>query len=180
MTFLEKAALGALLFAGTCAACHGGTSYVPMTLRPDTRKISFVRFDSVAMRQTMQILQAALPNESSVCYTGELYDSTYQAVDGPHLAKVIWLHSAREAVQDSATQYAVYYSRPLVGCQTGVIAIGHSHPYSGGGLCSHSPPDANVLFRAPSILLSFVWCGDGRVEILYQDGRRYESRWREP
>lgn len=179
MSTWEKWALGALLWGATCAACTG-TARLPLTLRPDTRPVEFVRFDSAAMRQTMMILHAALPNETSVCYFGSLYDSTVVRDSVPHRTKVLHLQWARESVSDSADEFHVYYSQPRAGCPTSVIAIGHSHPYAGAGLCTHSPDDANVLFLAPRVLISLVWCGDGRVEMLYQDGRRYESRWREP
>ncbi|HSE45222.1 MAG TPA: hypothetical protein VLA89_07820 [Gemmatimonadales bacterium] len=177
MTALERWALGALLWAATCSACHA-TSRLPLTLRPDTRPIEFVRFDSTTMTQTMMILQAALPNETAVCYFGGLYDSTVVREDGAHRAKVLHLVLAQEAVADSTDEYHVYYSKPWAGCPSTVVAIGHSHPYAGAGLCTHSAPDANVLFLSPRVLVSIVWCGDGRLEMLYQDGRRYENRWR--
>lgn len=177
MPVWEKAALGALLFGATCSACHG--PLVPTTPRPDTRRIEIVRLDSLAMSQTMQILQAALPNETAVCYLGRLYDSTVATPDGPHNTRVLRLTHATEAISDSTDEYHVYYSHSGAGCGIDVVAIGHSHPYAGGGLCTHSVPDANVLFLASRILVSIVWCGDGRAQVMYQDGRREDVRWRD-
>lgn len=179
MALWEKAALGALLFGATCSACHYGN--VVQTPRPDTRRIEIVRLDSATLATTMLILHAALPNETSVCYFGAVYDTTVVLPDASYKkTKALKLTGVREAISDSTDEYHVYYSKPWAGCPPEVLAIGHSHPYAGGGLCTHSDPDANVLFLAPRVLVSIVWCGDGRVQLMWQDGRRDDGRWRAP
>lgn len=178
MKLWEQAALGALLLGATCSACQ--PQRVPSTPRPDTRKITIVHLDSATLAQTMLILHTALPNETSVCYFGELRDTTVWLEGKPNPTVAMHLSGVRESVQDSADEMHVYYSTPRAGCPHQTLAIGHSHPYAGGGLCTHSTLDANVLFLSPQVFVSFVWCGDGRVQLLFQDGRREDGRFRDP
>lgn len=174
MTRFERWSLGTILWASTCSACHPA-SLVPMTWRPDTRMIWGVHLDSVAVRQTMQVLQKALPNEGAVCYQGALHDTLMVAVpDGTSVrVKLLWLTSAVEADHDSVDKFHVYG----VDCPGTHVAIGHSHPYSHD--CDHSLPDADVLAGDTQSLVSIVWCGGGDAQVMYQDTRRTVSPWRE-
>lgn len=172
MTRLERWSLGAILLASTCASCHT-SPLVPMVWRPDTRMIWGVHLDTTAVRQTMEIFQKALPNEGAVCFAGTLRDTLFAVPDGTTVnAKLLMVARAVEAKHDSVDRFHVY------GVHCGrVIAIAHSHPYS--VVCSHSLPDANVLFSNPDALASIVFCGAGEAETLYADGRRVTNRWRE-
>lgn len=173
MTRFERWSLGTILWASTCSACHPA-SLVPMTWRPDTRMIWGVHLDSVAVRQTMQVLQKALPNEGAVCYQGALHDTLMVAVpDGTSVrVKLLWLSSAVEADHDSVDKFHVYG----VDCHGPVVAVGHSHPYS--VVCTQSDPDALLLFGKTEALASIAWCGNGEAETMWQDGRRDVNRWR--
>ena len=44
-------------------------------------------------------------------------------------------------------------------------------------LCTHSGPDAEVLFEDRRLLFSVVVCNDGWMEVLWQDGRRMWKKW---
>lgn len=167
---------GALvLLLGTAGSCASVPEVgVPLVPRPDTRKIGLVQLDSATMHGTLQILQRALPRETAVCYTGFLSDTLVEGT----VWKVLHLEGVRESLADSTTEMYVFFPAvPRTGCSE-AIAAGHSHPYTGGGVCSHSDLDANVLFTDPRLLVGIVWCADGRLEILYQDGRRTGARWR--
>ena len=169
-----------VLAVGVVLSCVHPGSVVPLVRRPDTRLIGMVTLDTNVFRQTMEILQAAMPNEAGLCYTGELRDTTYLVDSTPAHGQWLILHGVTQAVADSTGLYNVWYSI-LSGCTGPILAVAHSHPYafeSQGDPCNHSGPDANVLFLDRRALVSFVWCRDGRLQILYQDGRRNEFRWR--
>lgn len=148
---------------------------VPMVRRPDTRRIRVIHLDSAATVGTLQLLQAALPNEGAVCYTGQVYDSTMTTNDGSLVpVLVLMLNGVTAAPADSATRVFIFRPR----CSS--LAIGHSHPYNAqyGLACDQSDEDSNWLFNTPQALVSLAWCGDGVVQFLWQDGRRGEIRWR--
>ena len=123
----------------------------------------------------MAVFAAAMPNEGSVCYVGEIRDT----LDDEQFVRWLVLRGARPAVADSADPNHIWYSKRS-GCDAPVIAIGHSHPYAMGALCTHSNQDANLLFNDRRLVVSVVWCLDGRVQTLFQDGRRSDRRWRDP
>lgn len=159
-----------VLFLLSCAT----NGPVPMVPRPDTRNIGIVQLDSTVVRGTLEIFQRALPKEAAVCYQGVLRDTVIHDID------VLWLEliSVTEAQADSSSEFYVWFPAiPRTGCAE-AIATGHSHPHVGGNLCTHSDSDANVMFNDPRLLVSLVWCPDGRAQVLYQDGRRTDTRWR--
>lgn len=171
----EKLALGAILLGMTCAGC-AQSRVVPMTLRPDTRAIWAVHIDSTPLMETLQILQAGLPNEAAVCYHGELRDTVFESPEGERgIAKIIVIHSVTPAVPDSVDLYHVYFTGLHAGC-VGEIAFGHSHPHV--DICDQSDDDARLLFGDPKALVSLAWCQNGEVNLLWQDGRRSTHRWR--
>lgn len=176
MTRLERWCIAALL-VGMCASCLPPRGPVPIVARPDTRRIWFVHLDSAALHGTLTILQAALPNETSVCYYGNLADTTVATDNGEVTGLILHLRSVREGVADSANLYHVYYSKPGAGCDRQAIAAGHSHPYA--EVCDQSDDDSGVLFENSQFLVSLAWCAvTGEVQVFWQDGRRKIGRWR--
>ncbi len=130
---------------------------VPMVWRPDTRALTGVVFDSATIRQTVELMRSAFPNERAVCFYGELLDST---IDGSS-RRLVFVRSMRPAIEDSANEFRVWF---------------HDRPRSGRP-CTHSDPDSNVLFTDTRVLFTMVFCADGRAEVFYQDGRRSQDMW---
>lgn len=164
-----------LLLLVSCAVPH----LVPMRLRPDTRRVAGIYLDTAIARTGGQILQAALPKEGSFCFYGGGRDTII--ADRPML--VLVPQHVIEARHDSADEFHVWYPEGLeAGCApAGLLGIAHSHPYvTAGDPCSHSIPDDFLLSTARDALFSIVFCGDGRLEVMYQDGRRIPDRWHEP
>jgi proteasome lid subunit RPN8/RPN11 len=154
----------------TCARVANG----PMVPRRDTAALSRVEFDSIPWDRTMRLFAAMSPNEIAVCYTGEVQDTTLDS--GP--IRYLHLEFMHPAIVDSSDNFHVWFSHggEVAACRH-PIAIGHSHPNSVGP-CTHSEPDARLLFLNPRLYASIVICPDGELEVLWQDGRRTEARWR--
>jgi hypothetical protein len=144
-----------------------------MAWRPDTRQIVGVTMDSVTAFASLDIIRAAQPSEASLCYTGALTDTSF----ANQKARVLWLTGVEAGKPDSANERAVWYSNSRAGCGPQAIAIGHSHPYYPNIPCDHSDKDAYLLFGDPHVLVSVVWCADGQLNYLWQDGSRTAGRW---
>jgi len=167
-------ALG-LMIACAPACVPVPQAYVPMVPRPDTRQIAQITLDSGVMALIVEQFRAAFPNEAAICLTGAVRDT---AVEGERWL-VVQVTGATPAASDSADEYHVYFSTPQTGCADapGLIGAAHDHTQI-GYVCTHSYPDANVLFADPRLLFTLVFCGDGNSEALFQDGRRLIARWR--
>jgi len=149
---------------------------VPMVWRPDTRALTGVVFDSATIRQTVELMRSAFPNERAVCFYGELLDST---IDGSS-RRLVFVRSMRPAIEDSANEFRVWFhDRPRSGCAgDALVGIAHDHPHAVQiRPCTHSDPDSNVLFNDTRVLFTMVFCADGRAEVFYQDGRRSQDMW---
>jgi hypothetical protein len=165
--------IAALLLLIACAT----TRLVPVLPRPDTRRVAGIYIDSATARATGDFLQAALPHEGSVCYYGGARDT----VIAGRTMLILVAQRVYQARHDSADEFHVWYPDGLeAGCASdGLIGIAHSHPYVIPiDPCTHSIPDAFLLSLSRDAMFSVVFCGDGRVEVLYQDGRRIPDRWR--
>lgn len=174
MKRLGVVALLALTSCGSCALPRRAT--IPITWRPDTRAIGALQIDTAIVHASVDLFRASFPNEAALCFDGAVSDTV---VDGEAWL-VVRLTSVQRARQDSADQFHVYFGHqpPWSGCQDPVIAIAHDHPYTPPDVpCTHSHPDVGVLFQDSRALLSLVFCGDGRLEALFQDGRRVPLRW---
>jgi len=179
MAFLDARWWALVLIGGIALLAFGcGPSrLVPIIPRPDTRFVAGVLITQPVGQRSLELLQAALPKEGSLCYYGGARDTT---IDGivMQILEPVRVEAARS---DSSSEFNVWYPRGvLAGCVgTGLIGIAHSHPYAAEpNACTHSDPDAYVLFADPAALFSIVFCGDGRLEVMYQDGRRVPNRWR--
>jgi hypothetical protein len=109
-----------------------------------------------------------------MCLMGTMGDTTFEGES----RRVIHVTRATPALADSADQYHVYFPlSPRSGCAVAyLVGVAHDHTQR-GFQCTHSDPDANVLFNDPRLLVSLVFCGDGESEALFQDGRRLRARW---
>lgn len=172
MTRLERWSLGAILIA-SCGACAHRSDF-PTVTRPDTRQLVGVVFDSAVLRVTIRAYQNAYPNEAAMCYYGTVRDTV---MDG-ETKRFAWADRAIPAAQDSADGYHVWFARGMKsGCiAKGLIGISHAHQ-AGTGYCTHSVPDAYVLMENHQALFSAVFCANGSLEVLYQDGRRVPDNW---
>lgn len=143
----------------------------------DTRSLVNTVVDSTMTTAVLRGLKAALPNEVGFCLYGQIDEilptppRRRAVVTRVTIAEQLWADSFRVA-RDTA---------PVSGCEPSdgvdpLVAIGHTHPYSGLP-CPHSGADAYVLASDPRLLMSFVFCGDGSGEILWQDGRTILFLW---
>jgi len=148
---------------------------VPLVLRPDTRAIVSLHIDSLALSAMVAVFRAAYPNEAALCLVGTV---RYTVIaESRQLA--VRVTGAIPAQSDSADPYHVFFpAAPRTGCASvsGLIGAAHDHT-SLGHACTHSYPDADVLFGDPRLLFTLVFCADGMSEVLYQDGRRVSARW---
>lgn len=145
---------------------------IPKVLRPDTRRIGFMQLDTVVSPITAQF-RAAFPNESAMCLLGSVRDTTVE--ESKWL--LVEITEAIPAVVDSVDNFHVWF--PIAsGCEHNSRLVGatHSHTHL-GYVCSHSDQDALMLFADKRLLFSMVFCADGYLEVLYQDGRRYTRQW---
>jgi hypothetical protein len=146
-----------------------------MVLRPDTRTVGHFALTGEAVTEMVERFRAAYPNEAALCLSGFVRDTL---VEGNRwiVAQVTGVTVARS---DSADQFHVFFPRvPRTGCADPIIAIAHDHIFTPPSeACTHSLPDALVLFNETRALVSVVFCGDGRSEAMFQDGRRVASRW---
>ena len=170
MTRLERWSIGVILIA-SCGAC---AHPFPTVTRPDTRQIVGVVLDTSVMRATLRTYQTAYPNEAAMCFYGSVRDTV---IDGQSL-RFAFVNHAIVAAQDSADQFHVWFARGVPsGClPKGLIGISHAHQ-NGSGYCSHSVPDAYVLMENHRALFSAVFCANGQLEVMYQDGRRVSDNW---
>lgn len=150
-------------------ACLKYQQRVPMVLRPDTRRIGYINIDSTVLGPIMQHFRTEFPNEGAVCLYGRVETvEKYLAITVTHFTP---------AVIDSADEFNVWF--PFAsGCidNKELLAVAHTHTHVNYA-CTHSFPDANVLFVDKRLLFTLVFCGDGFTEALYQDGRRVLTRW---
>lgn len=175
MSFREKLWLSLLMIGSSCWACGRPGALVPMTPRPDTRQLGQVNIDSSLVRPMIAQYRDAYPNEIALCLVGALHDTVVSG-DRWLVAEVTM---TTVAMSDSADAYHVFFpSKPRTGCAGPIIGVSHDHPHITAYLpCEHSLPDAMVLFRETRALFSILFCGDGRTELLLQDGRRIPGRW---
>jgi hypothetical protein len=154
-------------------ACTPPQAKVPMTLRPDTRKIVWVTLDTAVFRGMLETFDAALPNETVMCLDGEV-----SKIDTLEVLKVR-VTKATLAIIDSSNDMTAYLpTEPVNGCETTKNLVGIAHDHVIPVRCEQSDPDANVLFVDKRMLFGLVFCLDGWTQILYQDGRRGLTRWR--
>lgn len=157
-----------------CACAHPA---LPDMVRPDTRRLSGVVLDSASMRETLLVFRTAYPNEAAMCYYGAVRDTILEGE--PHL--LVFVTEARPAVYDSADSFHVWFPRGQVGgCvrQDKLVGVSHAHQHTHAGVpCSHSHPDAWSLMENRRALFSLVFCADGQLEVLFQDGRRLADNW---
>lgn len=148
-------------------------THVPELSRPDTRKLNAILLDTIAFGQTKEHFWSQYPKEGAVCFYGTV-SLAPETTDGTLVAKII---RAEPAISDSASEHHVWFSI-LSGCKDApdLIAAGHSHTIL-SNTCSHSDPDAMVLFNDRRLLFTLVFCANGFTEVLYQDGRRDLARW---
>lgn len=169
----EKIWLAILMIAGSCFACHQ-RGLVPLVPRPDTRQLVGVQIDSASMGIILGTFRAAFPKEAALCLLGAVADTILDGERG----RVIHITQAVPAVADSVDQYHVYFPHvPRTGCASpGLVAVAHDHT-NAAFVCSHSQPDAAMLFNDRRLLVSVVFCANGEAETLMQDGRRLRARW---
>ena len=155
-------------------ACTRTSSLVPYASRPDTRTIIGIEMDSSLVLQSVELFHAAVPNEMSICIAGHLEPFP--------LGMKAKMTAVTPALVDSVSPEHVYLpQKPVSGCPSPVMAIGHDHPMASTNMpCGHSDPDALVLFEDKRVLFSLVFCPFGRGEILFQDGRRGHFIWGGP
>lgn len=162
-------ALSLLVGCGACAS----SPPIPLTLRPDTRRIAAVQIDSATMAVILGTFRTAFPKEAALCLLGVVRDTTLDL--NPWL--VVRVTSAIPAQADSADAYHVFFSKPPSGCERpGLVGAAHDHTVP-TTTCTHSYSDANLVFADRRLLFSVVFCSDGWAESLYQDGRRVLARW---
>lgn len=146
--------------------------------RPDTRSFLGVSIDSGVVRQVAQTFLDSLPNETGVCLTVAVRDTVVGGARRMRIAQVVRSDPALVAI---ATPYSVTYdtTRFYVGCASiRQFARGHSHPYTFDQWpCTHSDTDAKTLASDSRVLFSLIFCGSGRGEVLWQDGRRHSFAW---
>jgi hypothetical protein len=143
--------------------------------RTDTRAIGYVRLTSEAIVAMAERFRAAFPKEAALCLSGSVRDTV---VSGDRWL-IVEVAGVSVAQADSSDEFHVFFPRlPRTGCAGPILAIAHDHLYTPPGeVCTHSLPDALVLFNETRAVVSIVFCGDGRSEVLFQDGRRAPSRW---
>lgn len=167
----------AVLLVSACAR----PLQVPMQLRPDTRHVIGAELDTITLRQIVETFARAYPHETGVCLPLALRDTVIHGAPRLYLAEVT---GSREARIAAASDFWVRYDTVDggIGCPGPLqLARGHSHPHTRAPLeCTHSHPDAYFLASDPRVLFSLVFCGDGRGEILWQDGRRVPLLWQYP
>ena len=166
-----------LLLTGllSCTPAGWSPSKVPMTLRPDTRKIVWVSLDSTVIRKLTESFEAAMPNETVMCVDGVVSEITVGEIP----ALKVKITDVTQAIVDSATPVNAFLpSKPLNGCKNSLDLVGIAHSHVLPGQCNQSDPDANLLFIDKRLLFGLVFCIDGWTQILYQDGRRGLTRWK--
>jgi hypothetical protein len=146
-----------------------------MVLRPDTRRIIEVQLDSTQLAAMVTEFRGAFPKEVALCLRGTLVDTT---VHGQRWG-VVRITGVGRAQSDSSDVYHVFFpAHPRTGCADAPDLVGAAHDHTQPGyVCTHSYPDAEVLFTDPRLLFTLVFCSDGWTEALYQDGRRVPTRW---
>lgn len=163
-----------LLVCLVLAAC--ATNPIDSVSRPDTRRVVGLVLDSSALRVALTTFRTAYPAEAAICFYGAVRDTTLEGSTG----LIAFAFSASPAIADSADEYHVWFPRGLPsGClPRGLVGVGHSHQQGGAELpCAHSHNDAWALMETRPALFSVVFCIDGRLEVLYQDGRRTSDSW---
>jgi hypothetical protein len=147
-----------------------------MVLRPDTRRIAGIRLDSTPLNVMIREFRAAFPKEVALCLRGTLADTT---VEGGQRWGIVTITGVSRAQSDSSDVYHVFFpARPRTGCADAPDLVGAAHDHTTlGHACTHSYPDAEVLFTDPRLLFTLVFCTNGWTEALYQDGRRVPARW---
>lgn len=167
-------------------ACGIATSLPLSTVeRLDTRNIIGFHFaDPALIEYTAKVIKAALPNETSLCYTGFIKDTTYysreswESLDTIEVTRqlVIITGASPASIKDAGSDYIDYMDDTACNHEPDLIATMHSHP--GGSpfeRCDHS--DADALFnhkKQTKYVMSFVYCAYG-IAILWADGRRWRS-----
>lgn len=155
---------------------------VPMLSRPDTRHMLSAEMDSSVLRQIAETFADSLPNEAGVCLTLAVRDTTLGSV--PHALYMATVVRSDPAATARATPFNVWFDQRQYrnGCESSrQFAMAHSHPYSAEPFsCTHSDQDAMFLASDPRLLFTLVLCGDGRGEVMWQDGRRHALQWLRP
>lgn len=177
------AAISMIVYVGACAI---STSLPLSTVeRLDTRNIIGFRFaDSMLVSYTAEVIRAALPNETSLCYTGFIRDTTFYARESRYSSdtteitrqQVIITGASEANVEEAGPRYLNYVDEVACGDSPDLIATVHSHPTAGPfSECTHSDTDAIFNHKKQTrYVMSFVWCPYG-VGILWADGRRWEQ-----
>ena len=158
-----------------------------MMVRPDTRLIAGVTFDSAITEKMIHIFRDSMPNETGVCGEGKLIQ------DEKTKRKLLLITDFLVAKQDSAIPIGIAYTPKHLkeingkkytlgmGCEgiPFVIGYGHDHPITlTSWPCTASDNDALFLAGDLKFLFLLTVCPDGRFETLWQDGRRQYGLWK--
>lgn len=153
-------------------------------VRPDTREMDYIVFTDTAAYKMLKIFKDSLPKEAGLCSSGQefLDDSsrTYIKINDVVISQ-----------QDSSSPHGVWYHPKLykefgkqytkgLGCEGKGSLVGYLHSHvvmEPGWWCTASEQDALFLAYDLSYLFLMTLCLDGRMEVLWQDGRRHPLRW---
>lgn len=167
----------ALALLGLIACASSLPRQLPLLARPDTRFVLGARIDSTQTRRIAALLADSLPRENGLCLSVEITDSAVGLAVRP-VVTVVGVTQAgifRADIAHVWFQQWPYHN----GCRSDhQFAMAHSHPYSvAPRVCTNSRDDEVFLASDPRLLFSLIFCGDGRAEILWQDGERDAFRW---
>ncbi len=169
------------------AACGIATSLPLGTVkRLDTTNIIGFQFEnSIIMEYTIDRIIDALPNETALCYTGFIKDTTFLRPNfiNPTDSTVVTMQlliidGVSEAnIRDAGPRFVRYHDGTGCDPQENLVATGHSHPNIGRSqVCDHSDVDAVFHHsKGTKYVVSFVWCPHA-VSVLWADGRRWSGR----
>jgi len=166
-------AAGAALFLSSCPISHQGIRLAPLVQRPDTRTFEGVLVDSSVFDPLLALYRARLPHEAAACLYGRV------EINRLRITRVVL------AQYDSADDYHVYFNI-RTGCELSdpdgarLLGVSHDHTHTHEmprPFCTHSDMDAFVLFQDTRALFSLLVCSNGWLEVLWQDGRRFNKWW---
>lgn len=159
---------------------------IDFMVRPDTRQMYGIAFNTPIRNQIIQLFSDSMPNETGFCAKVQIVqDSLFR--EGLLITEII------QAKQDSANPVGIHYTPKKlikiagkkytkgIGCEDipFLIGFGHDHPTTRPTWpCTASDNDAQFLAGDIRYLFILSFCQDGRFEVLWQDGRRQYGLWR--
>ena len=185
----------ALIYAVACIGAPAYTHHLtplPTVIRADTRDFIGFRYqneEDIAI--TINIITAALPNETSMCLYGFAKDTIIHMVDSiagdstAYIRKIAVIDSVAIANIDSAgPKFVQYIDRIACDYNRRLIGKAHTHPltppYFMGGQCDHSHPDAIYTHdKGTKYWFVLVMCPTSN-NIMWADGRRIEFGFKNP